>query len=174
VFVVLIALLNIVRTDLASRGHVLSKCPLGPTGRTTTLAFQALAAPFASLLHAPRPPLPGWRRAAGMVALGFTAIGAALGGLVPMRPCGHTMDQPSTSAQVRNLGLILRWAGAMLAITFIKWALAGSPSLSRCGRSRWRFRAAAHERDDLKGPRVLSLPGTATTCFFVDGSRRKS
>jgi hypothetical protein len=154
VFVVLIALLNIVRTDLASRGHVLSKCPLGPTGRTTTLAFQALAAPFASLLHAPRPPLPGWRRAAGMVALGFTAIGA--------------------SAQVRNLGLILRWAGAMLAITFIKWALAGSPSLSRCGRSRWRFRAAAHERDDLKGPRVLSLPGTATTCFFVDGSRRKS
>lgn len=127
-FVVLVALLHLIRTDLAPRGHVLSEYALGPTGWIMTLAFLALAASFVALLIALKPYLSGWRGVVGIVALAVAAVGATLGGAFPMDPVGTPMDQASTSAQLHNLGFMLGGPGTLLAITFINWVLLRSPS----------------------------------------------
>lgn len=127
-FVALVALLHLIRSDLAPRGHVLSEYALGPTGWIMTLAFLALAASFVALLFALKPQLAGWRGVVGMVALAVAAIGATLGGLFAMDPVGTPMDQASTSAQLHNLGFMLGGPGTLLAITFVNWALARSPA----------------------------------------------
>jgi hypothetical protein len=127
-FVAGVALLHLIRADLAPRGHVLSEYALGPTGWIMTLAFLALAASFVALLLALKPHLSGWRGRVGMASLAVAAIGATLGGLFTMDPLGTPMDQASTSAKLHNLGFMLGGPGSLLAITFINWALARSPS----------------------------------------------
>ncbi len=122
-FAALVALLHLVRSDLAPRGHVLSEYALGPTGWIMTLAFLALAASFVALLFALKPHLAGWCGRVGMVALAVAAVGATLGGLFVMDPVGTPMDQASTSAQLHNLGFMLGGPGTLLAATFVNWTL---------------------------------------------------
>jgi hypothetical protein len=129
-FVALVALLHMLRADLAPRAHVLSEYALGPTGWAMTLAFLALAASFAALIFVVRPHVAGWRGVIGLVALGVAAVGATLGGLFAMDPVGTPPDLASTSARLHNLGFMLGGPGALFAITFVNWALARSPTWS--------------------------------------------
>jgi hypothetical protein len=123
-YVLLLVLVHMARSDLPFARHVLSEYALGRAGALATLSFFVLAAVFGHLALALRPwvtDVLGWL---GMAALGAAALGAAMAGLFPLDPAAPA----GTGARLHGAAFVIGAPGALAAMTFLNLMLAQRPS----------------------------------------------
>jgi Protein of unknown function (DUF998) len=133
-FIALIAVLHIARSDLDPSGHMLSEYALGPYAWVMTAAFYTLAASYVALLILLKPHLRGGAGVIGMACLFLAAVGAAMGGLFPMDPLNTPADQATTSATLHGVAAMLGIPGTVLAATFVNWTLSRQLAWQRSRR----------------------------------------
>jgi hypothetical protein len=119
----LLALLHLVRVELAPGWHMLSEYSVGPWGFLMRLAFFALAASFISLALALRGHALGATGKAGRCFLVLAAVGAMMGGLFNTDPPGTAPEQASTTGMLHGFAFLLGVPGVLLAVTFLAASL---------------------------------------------------
>lgn len=124
----LVAVLHLLRPELAPSWHMLSEYSVGPWGFLMRLAFLALAAAFASLALALRDHAPGPVGTAGRCCLALAALGATMGGLFNTDPPGTAPEHVSTTGVLHGFAFLLGVPGVLLAVTLLVAALWRLPS----------------------------------------------
>lgn len=119
VFVVLLAILHVVRADLEPGWHMISEYAVGRSGWITAGAFFALATSFIALAAASFPTARGVLGTLALVALVVAGVGAAIGGLFPMDPVGTPPEQYTTAGRMHGVGFMLGVPGTLLAVTLL-------------------------------------------------------
>jgi hypothetical protein len=119
-FLVLFALLHVVRRDLDPSWRPISEYALGGTGWLMTAAFLLWSASAVLLFWALRPHV---STLGGRIGLGFLLVGAAgplLAALFPMDPLGA--EGRSTAGALHELGAVLS-DGVPIAAALLTWGL---------------------------------------------------
>jgi hypothetical protein len=118
-FVILLAILHVVRADLDPRLHMISEYGVGSSRWLMSTAFFALAAALFSLMLVFLGSAQGWLGLSSVVLLGMAGIGAAMGGLFPMDPMGTLPEHFSTSGKLHGVAFMIGTPGTLLGVTLL-------------------------------------------------------
>lgn len=133
-FLVLLALLHIIKPELDPSWHMISEYEIGESGWVMRLAFLALSFSNASLFVAIRAHV---RTIGGRVGLAFFllgVIGTAMGGIFITDPITATKDQLTTHGNLHGVGALLGIPTLPIAATLISRALAFGPAWASARR----------------------------------------
>lgn len=132
-FVVLLALLHVVKPELDPSWHFISEYAIGEYGWLMGLAFFSLAIAYVALVIALAPHL---RRFGGRIGLALLVVGAAglvLAAIFPMDPLMASPDATTTSGKLHNLGGTLGIA-LPVGAAVITWRLSKDPAWASARR----------------------------------------
>ena len=118
-FVLLLAILHVVRADLDPRWHMISEYGVGSSRWLMSAAFFALAAALFSIMLAFLGSAKGWLGFSSVVLLGMAGIGAAMGGLFPMDPMGTLPEHFSQSGKLHGVAFMIGTPGTLLGVTLL-------------------------------------------------------
>jgi len=141
-FVLLLAVLHLVRRDLDPSWTVISAYALGEQGWMMTAAFASLGVACASLVAAVWPQTTTKADRLGLVLLSVSAIGFALAALFPSDPITASADEATTRGQLHNLGAMLG-GNIPVAALLLAWRLPRDPVWRSARRSLWLAAAVA-------------------------------
>ncbi|HEY6078589.1 MAG TPA: DUF998 domain-containing protein [Polyangiaceae bacterium] len=127
VFVALVLVLHVVRSDLEPGWHMVSEYSVGPGGWLMRLAFVTLAGSFFFLMLSLRPHARGALGVAGRVFLGLASVGAGMAGLFNTDPPGTPPEQSSTIGMLHGFAFLLGVPGVLFAVTLLTSVLWRSP-----------------------------------------------
>lgn len=122
-FVLLLAVLHLVKPDLDPSWHFISEYAIGAYGWVMVLAFLALAASYVALFVALRGRL---RTVAGRIGLALLLVSAAgliIGALFTTDPIMTPPDAATTAGSLHSLGGTLGFAMPFAAL-FVSWSMA--------------------------------------------------
>ncbi len=117
-FILLLVLLHVVKSDLDPSWHFISEYELGKYPWIMQTAFLALAVGNFSLLAAIRPEIKGVSGWIGILLYAAGAIGVVLGGLFVPDPMNTAPESISLSGKLHNVGGGLGLAGFVGTVIF--------------------------------------------------------
>jgi hypothetical protein len=127
-FLVLLALLHIIKPELDPSWRMISEYEIGEFGWVMRLAFLALSFSHAALLVAIRPHVRTIGGRVGLVLLLLGVVGTAMGGIFTTDPITATEDQLTTRGSLHGMGFLLGVPAFPIAATLISRALALAPA----------------------------------------------
>jgi len=133
-FVVLLAVLHLIRTDLDPSWRFISEYEIGNFGWLMRLAFFSLAASYAALFIAIRPQLRGFGGYAGLACLLISAAGLAIAGIFTTDPITTSPEALTTSGKLHALGGTLGFAMPFASV-IVSWSLARNSAWASARRS---------------------------------------
>lgn len=120
-FLVLLAVLHVIKPELDPSWHFISEYAIGDNGWVMTLAFLSLALSCASLAVALWPQIKGLIGKTGLVLLLISAVGMAMAGVFTTDPIMTSRDAMTTNGQLHELGATLDLTP--FAALLISWSL---------------------------------------------------
>jgi hypothetical protein len=139
-FVVLLALLHLIKPELDPSWHFVSEYAIGDYGWMMVLAFLSLALSYVALFMALRSQV---RTLAGRVGLGLllvSAVGLTMGGVFVTDPMSVSHDARTASGKLHSvggtIGIVMPFAAALISWSLTRnraWALAREPLLWSAG-----------------------------------------
>jgi hypothetical protein len=133
-FVLLLAVLHILRPDLDPTWRFISEYAVGDHGWIMVLAFLSLAISFIALFIALRSEVRTMGGRIGLFALLISATGLIIAAIFPTDPVTTTPDAMTTSGKLHSLGGALGIA-MPFAAALISWNLARNPGWAHARRS---------------------------------------
>jgi hypothetical protein len=127
VFLVILGLLHILRTDLQLTWHVISEYANGPHGWLMALAFASLAVSCASTVLALWPYAEGWGGRIGLVLVTLAAIGLSMAALFPADVVQDPMPPMSWTGTMHAVASMLGNPTLMIGMVILAFVL---PSLA--------------------------------------------
>ncbi|HZY67283.1 MAG TPA: DUF998 domain-containing protein [Devosia sp.] len=124
-FLVLLALLHVLRTDLAPTWHVISEYANGPHGWLMTIAFAALAVSCAGTVLAIWPHAEGWGARIGLVFVALAALGLGMAALFPADIVQDPMPPASWTGNMHAVASMLGNPTLMIGMVVLAFALPG-------------------------------------------------
>ena len=133
-FVLLLAVLHMLRPDLDPTWRFISEYAIGDHGWVMVLAFLSLAISFIALFLALRSEVRSLGGRIGLAALLISATGLIIAAIFPTDPVTTTPDAMTTSGKLHSLGGALGIA-MPFAAALITWNLAHNPGWAQARRS---------------------------------------
>ena len=133
-FVLLLAVLHMLRPDLDPTWRFISEYAIGDHNRVMVLAFLSLAISFIALFLALRSEMKSMGGRIGLAALLISATGLIIAAIFPTDPVTTTPDAMTTSGKLHSLGGALGIA-MPFAAALITWNLAHNPGWAQARRS---------------------------------------
>jgi hypothetical protein len=133
-FVLLLAVLHMLRPDLDPTWRFISEYAVGDHGWVMVLAFLSLALSFIALFFALRSEIKSTSGRIGLTALLISATGLMMAAIFPTDPVSTTPDAMTTSGKLHSLGGALGIA-MPFAAALITWNLARNPGWAHARRS---------------------------------------
>jgi hypothetical protein len=133
-FVVLLALLHLIKPELDPSWHFISEYALGGSGWIMVVAFFSFALSFIALFIAVRSQI--WTAAGriGLALLLVSAAGLILAGIFPTDPITAGPGEMTTTGSLHNLGGTLGIAMPFAAV-LVSWGLARNPAWASARRA---------------------------------------
>jgi hypothetical protein len=125
VFLVVLGLLHLLRTDLQPTWHVISEYANGPHGWLMALAFSALAVSCASTVLAMWPYVDGWGGRIGLGLVMLAAIGLSMAALFPADVVQDPMPPMSWTGTMHAVASMLGNPTLMIGMVVLAFALPG-------------------------------------------------
>jgi hypothetical protein len=122
-FLVLLAVLHILKPDYDPSWRMMSEYAIGRFGWVMQLAFFSLSIASLSATAAVWPQVKSIVGYIGLVFLLIAAISATIGGIFPSDPITTSPDALSANGKVHILGAQLGIPAMPLAVAFLSWAL---------------------------------------------------
>lgn len=126
-FLLLLALLHVLKSDLSPTWHIISEYQIGDHGWVMSLAFILWALSCGTLAAALRPHITTQTGKVGLGLLAVTSLGLVLAALGTTDPITATGEELTTHGKVHGLGSALGIPGQLLALTLISRSLARNP-----------------------------------------------
>ena len=125
VFIALLALLHVLRSDLQPTWHVISEYANGPHGWLMTIAFAALAASCAATALGIWPLVEGWGPRIGLMLVVLAAIGLGMAALFPADIVQDPMPPMSWTGTMHGVASMLGNPTLMIGMIVLAYALPG-------------------------------------------------
>lgn len=132
-FVVLLAVLHVLRTDLSPTWHVISEYANGPHGWLMTIAFSAMAVSCAATVLALLPFADGWGMWIGLGLVAIAAIGLGMAALFPADIVQDPMPPATWTGNMHALASMLGNPTLMIGMIVLAYALPGQASWQGSG-----------------------------------------
>lgn len=120
-FLVLLAVLHVIKPELDPSWHFISEYAIGDYGWIMTLAFLSLAVSCASLAVALWPQITGIVGKIGLLLLLISAVGMTMAGIFTTDPITTSRDAMTTSGRLHELGATLDLTP--FAALLVSWSL---------------------------------------------------
>lgn len=133
VFLVLLALLHVLRTDLPPTWHVISEYANGPHGWLMTIAFAALAVSCASTVLAISAHAEGWGVWIGLGLVTLSAVGLGMAALFPADIVQDPMPPMSWTGTMHGVASMLGNPTLMIGMVVLAYALPGHTPWANSG-----------------------------------------
>ncbi len=125
VFIALLALLHVLRTDLQPTWHVISEYANGPHGWLMTIAFAAMATSCAATVLGIWPLADGWGVKVGLVLVASAAIGLGMAALFPADIVQDPMPPMTWTGTMHGVASMLGNPTLMIGMIVLAFALPG-------------------------------------------------
>jgi hypothetical protein len=126
-FLVLLALLHVIKPELDPSWRMVSEYEIGRHGWVMTVAFLCLALGTAAVLPAIRNDVTGRAGRLGLVFLAISAVGMTMGGIFVSDPITAAKDELTTHGNLHGVGTMLGIPGFVIASVLIGRSLRRNP-----------------------------------------------
>jgi hypothetical protein len=125
-FLVLLAVLHVVKDEYSPTWRIISEYEIGANGWIMSVAFLLLALGCAAIAVGLHGHVPTRLGRIGVGLLGLTALGLVLAAVATTDPITATSDELTTHGKVHGLGALLGIPGNLLGVTLVTHSLARS------------------------------------------------
>ena len=139
-FVVLLAVLHLIKPELDPSWHFVSEYAIGDNGWMMVLAFLSLALSYVALFMALRRQVRTLAGSIGLALLLISAVGLTMGGVFVTDPMSVNHDARTASGKLHSvggtIGIVMPFAAALISWSLSRnraWALAREPLLWSAG-----------------------------------------
>ncbi len=139
-FVVLLAVLHLIKPELDPSWHFVSEYAIGDNGWMMVLAFLSLALSYVALFMALRRQVRTLAGRIGLALLLASAVGLTMGGVFVTDPISANHDARTVSGKLHSvggtIGIVIPFAAALISWSLSRnraWALAREPLLWSAG-----------------------------------------
>ena len=122
-FIVLFAVLHLLKPDLDPSWRPISEYALGPFGWLMTIGFLTLAIACVSLVVAIASQVKTWPGRVGLAGLGLAGLGFLIAGVFPTDPVTTAPEDLTATGMLHTIGPVLA-DGIPLAAILVGWCLA--------------------------------------------------
>jgi Protein of unknown function (DUF998) len=134
-FLVLLAVLHVVKDEYSPTWRIISEYEIGANGWIMSAAFLLLALGCAAIAFGLRDQVPTRVGLIGFCLLGLTAVGLVLAAVATTDPITATSEELTTHGKVHGLGALLGLPGNLLGLTLLTHSLARSEPWATARRS---------------------------------------